>query len=171
MMVKRVRQFLQNISYGFQAVDQMFLIRYLNEKEMDLFGKLQRSEQIHAILVAKGVLQELDSTENGSFLKAVLFHDIGKIRRPLNIVEKSLAVMVDKLFQERSLFEKFEFMRSFRHHGPWGEEILRKEDVFKEPLFYDLVGTHQETQEEIAARKNEELEFYHNLLKKYDERY
>jgi response regulator RpfG family c-di-GMP phosphodiesterase len=171
-MIKRIRQFLQNISYGYQIVDLDFLSVYLSRRETALFGRLQKSEQIHAILVAKGVLTELNPEESRNYVKAVLFHDIGKIDRPLNIIEKSLAVIVNKLFQDRTSIEKFEFMKSFRNHGPRGEEILRKEEIFEdEPLFYEVVGTHQESVEKISISKNEELLFYHCLLKKYDERY
>ena len=171
-MIKRIRQFMQNISYYFQIVDLDFLSTYLNRHENALFGKLQKSEQIHSILVAKGVLSELNPEENRGFIKAVLFHDIGKVERPLNLMEKSLAVIINKLFKDSTSFEKFEFMKSLRNHGPRGEEILRKEKIFEEePLFYLVVGTHQESVEKISFRKNEELLFYHSLLKKYDDRY
>lgn len=171
-MIKRIRQFLKNISYSYQTVDQDFISSYLDPHETALFNKLQKSEQIHAVLVAKGVLEELDADRHQSFIKAVLLHDIGKIVRPLSIVEKSLAVMMDKLFQEKAVLEKVAFMKSYRNHGPRGKEILLKMDVFKdEPIFYEVVGTHQETDEMIIGRKNETLRFYHNLLKKYDERY
>lgn len=171
-MIKRIRQFSQNISYGFQIVDRDFLSAHLNRQEIALFGRLQKSEQIHAILVAKGVLNELDPEEDNGFIKAVLFHDIGKIDRPLSLIEKSLAVIINKLFQDRTAAEKCEFMKSFRNHGPRGEEILRAQEIFEEePLFYLVVGTHQESAEKISNRKNEELLFYHCLLKKYDDRY
>lgn len=171
-MINRIRQFLQNISYCFQSVDLDFLSAYLNRHEMSLFERLQKSEQIHAILVAKGVVNELKPEENTGFVKAILFHDIGKIDRPLSIIEKSLAVIVNKLFQDRTSAEKYDFMKSFRNHGPRGEEILRKEKIFdEEPLFYEVVGTHQESVEKISIRKNGELRFYHCLLKKYDDRY
>ena len=171
-MIKRIRQFSRNISYGFQNVDLDFLSARLDRHETALFKRLQKSEQIHAILVAKGVLKELNSEERSGFIKAVLFHDIGKIERPLNLIEKSLAVIINKLFQDRTSIEKYEFMKSFRNHGPRGEAILRKEKIFEdEPLFYEVVGTHQESVEKISISKNEELLFYHCLLKKYDDRY
>jgi len=171
-MIKRIRQFIQNISYGFQDVDLDFISTYLDRHETALFARLQKSEQIHAILVAKGVLNELNPEENSGFVKAVLFHDIGKVERPLNLIEKSLAVVINKLFQDRTSAEKYEFMKSLRNHGPRGEKILRKEKIFEEePLFYEVVGTHQESVEKISFRKNEELRFYHCLLKKYDDRY
>lgn len=172
MMVKRIRQFLQNIRYGYQAVDRKFISGYLNQEEIWLFEKLQKSEQIHAILVAKSVLEELGSSEDRSFIIAVLLHDIGKIQRPLNIAEKSLAVIIDKLFQKSSPFEKRSFMKSYRLHGQRGEDLLRENHVFtEEPVFYEVVGTHHENDDQIAERKNGRLEFYHNLLKKHDERY
>ena len=169
-MIKRIRQFSRNISYSFQNVDLDFLSTHLDRHETALFERLQKSEQIHAILVAKGVLHELNPEERSGFIKAVLFHDIGKVERPLNLIEKSLAVIINKLLQDRTSIEKYEFMKSFRNHGPRGEEILRKEKIFEDdPLFYEVVGSHQESVEKIS--KNEELLFYHCLLKKYDDRY
>ncbi|HSR03436.1 MAG TPA: HD family phosphohydrolase, partial [Proteiniclasticum sp.] len=96
-MIKRIRQFSRNISYSFQNVDLDFLSTHLDRHETSLFERLQKSEQIHAILVAQGVLNELNPEERSGFIKAVLFHDIGKIERPLNLIEKSLAVIMNKL--------------------------------------------------------------------------
>ncbi|HSL85894.1 MAG TPA: hypothetical protein VK861_03055, partial [Bacteroidales bacterium] len=92
IMLNRIRQFTQNISYAFQKIDEDFLLQYLNHGEYQLFGKLRKSEQVHSILVAKDISEEHAEKTDKDFIKAVIFHDIGKIIRPMNIMEKSIAV-------------------------------------------------------------------------------
>lgn len=172
-MLKRVKQFSQNIFYGFQDVDKSFLSAYLNEGELRLFNELKKSEKNHSIAVAKGVRSDLVLDEDESLIKAALFHDIGKIEKPLNLVQKSLAVIMSKVMGTAVFrLDRMAFIGSYLYHGQRGEMILRNKKIFDEhPLMYTLVGTHHFRAEELKGYDKEELLAYHNLLKKHDDRY
>ena len=173
-MVKRIRQFMDNIGYGFQKIDDDFLSLYLNEKEQCLFGKLRKSEQIHSILVAKDIRRELGENRERDLIRAALFHDIGKIVRPMNILEKSTAVMLKRLLGRKiALLERSEMIQSYLYHGERGGEILKSEKIFEDaPLFYRLVSLHHQKREMIIKQNDSErLVPYYDLLKKYDDRY
>lgn len=173
-MVKRIRQFIQNIRYSYQKIDEDFLILYLNEKELSLFRRLKKSEQIHSILIAKDIREELGEDREKGMIRAALFHDIGKITRPMNLFEKSMAVILKKLLGRRiTILLRFPFIQSYLYHGERGGEILKAERIFDEtPIFYRLVSSHHHRRELIGNQKDsDELIRYYDLLKKYDDRY
>jgi len=173
-MVKRIRQFMDNIGYGFQKIDDDFLSQYLNEKERSLFGRLRKSEQIHSIYIARDIQRELGENKERDMIRAALFHDIGKIIRPMNILEKSTAVMLKRLLGRKiALLERSEMIQSYLYHGERGGEILRSEKIFDEaPLFYRLVSLHHQNREMIEKQSDSDaLVTYYDLLKKYDDRY
>ena len=173
-MMKRIRQFIQNISYGFQETDEDFLSFYLNDKELRLFRRLKKSEQIHSMLIAKDIQRELGEDKERDMIRAALFHDIGKIIRPMNIIEKSTAVILKKLLGRRiALLERSEFISSYLYHGERGGEILRSEKIFDEsPVFYRLVSSHHQKRELVEKQdESDTLVTYYDLLKKYDDRY
>lgn len=173
-MLKRIRQFIRNIGFGFQKIDDDFLSQYLNEQERSLFGRLRKSEQIHSIYIARDIQRELGENKERDMIRAALFHDIGKIIRPMNILEKSTAVILKKLLGEKiALLERSEVIQSYLYHGERGGEILRSEKIFDEaPLFYRLVSLHHHKREMIEKQNdNDTLVTYYDLLKKYDDRY
>lgn len=173
-MLKRIRQFIRNIGFGFQKIDDDFLSQYLNEQERSLFGRLRKSEQIHSIYIARDIQRELGENKERDMIRAALFHDIGKIIRPMNILEKSTAVILKKLLGEKiALLERSEVIQSYLYHGERGGEILRSEKIFDEaPLFYRLVSLHHQNREMIEKQSDSDaLVTYYDLLKKYDDRY
>lgn len=173
-MLKRIWQFIQNIGYGFKEIDEDFLSLYLSEKERLLFGRLKKSEKIHSILIAKDISGELGEDVERDLIKAALFHDIGKIMRPMNILEKSTAVILKKLLGKKiTLLEGADFIRSYLYHGERGGEILRSEKIFEDaPVFYRLVSFHHHKRNRIESQnESDKLVTYYDLLKKYDDRY
>lgn len=154
-------------------MDKDFLSIYLNEGELKLFHRLKKSEKNHSIAVAKGIAGEASYDKDVFFIKAALLHDIGKIEKPLNLIEKSLAVLLNKFLGSRlSRYDRLPFIGSYLHHGQRGEKILRSEKIFHEqPLMYTLVGTHHLLAENIEDDAEGRLLTYHNLLKKHDDRY
>ena len=179
IMLNRIRQFTQNISYAFHKIDEDFLLQYLNHKEYQLFGRLGKSEQVHSILVAKDISGEHAEKADRNFIKAVLFHDIGKIIRPMNIMEKSIAVVLSRLMGDgiRRL-DRIDFISAYLNHGERGYEILKSELIFEEtPIYYDLIRLHHMKRENLSGHirtsisNEDEFFFYYDLLKKYDDRY
>jgi hypothetical protein len=102
-MLYRVKQFLWGITAKLNDEDKEFINNYLNEYERKLFFSLPVYEQVHSLRVAKGVLKE--SKDKGLYdvliVKAALLHDIGKINSGLNLITKSIIVILDKLTSGR----------------------------------------------------------------------
>ena len=175
-MINRIRQFFNHIAYGFKPFDEEYLNRYLTESEKLLFLRLKKSERFHSILIAKAM--EKDALENErrnkyELVRLALFHDIGKTESPMNIVKKSLAVILKKILKDKlKRLEKLEFISSYLYHGERGEEMLRKAKIFdSSPYCYQVVGLHHHPLEKVKENSSLSEEFYtaFALLKKYDD--
>lgn len=175
-MIKRIKQFFKNIAYNFKPLDEEYINRYLSESEKKIFLRLKKAEQYHSILIAKAM--EKDALENrqankNELVRLALFHDIGKTANPMNLIEKSLAVMLKKILKDKLWrLNKWEFVASYLYHGERGEEILRKEKIFdSSPCFYQVVGLHHQELEKLKKNSSLGEEFYTALalLKKYDD--
>lgn len=98
IMFYRIKQFLMGITAKTTIEDINFVKSYLNDKERELFFKLQIHEQVHSIKVARDVINI--SVKNNLYdiiiIKAALLHDIGKINSSLNIINKSIIILMDK---------------------------------------------------------------------------
>lgn len=175
-MINRIRQFLKNIAYGFKPLDEDYLGRYLSESEKLLFLRLKKAEQFHSILIAKAMEKDAVENERGhrnEFVRLALFHDIGKTASPMNIVEKSAAVILKKILKGKlNRLDKLEFIASYLYHGERGEEMLRKAKIFdSSPYCYQVVGLHHHPLETLRERSSLSEDFYTALalLKKYDD--
>ena len=95
----RVKQFLWAIISFFKKIDDNILEKYLDSKEIELFMKLKKSEQHHSIRVCKDSLKmcEINNLNKYKMAKISLLHDIGKIEGSLNVIEKSILVIMNKL--------------------------------------------------------------------------
>lgn len=175
-MIKRIRQFINNIAYGFKPLDEDYIVRYLSDNEMKIFLRLKRSEQIHSVLIAKAM--DKDALENhwsnrNELVRLALFHDIGKTASPMNIVEKSLAVILKKILKGKlNRLKKLDFISSYLYHGERGEEILRKAKIFdSSPYCYQVVGIHHHRLETLKEQSSLSEAVFSALvlLKKYDD--
>lgn len=94
----RIRQFYWDLFSKMTDEDLKFAQEVLNLNELDLFKKLSISEQKHSVRVAYDVRRicQREKLESDELLKAALLHDIGKIFKRLNIIDKSLFVLFDK---------------------------------------------------------------------------
>lgn len=170
--MNRVIQFFTHLAYGFHEVDQGFLAAYLNEEERLLFQQMKKSEKIHSLLVAKGVLKE---RRDPLFIKASLLHDVGKILRPLTMVEKALAVILQALgVDQLPRVQEWPFMASYLTHGQRGADLLIEQGVFPKKSLYELLIRHHHDKPErlraIPGIDSDFLQMVH-LLKKMDDRY
>lgn len=79
-----------------RPVDYALAEQYLTAQQMELFRRMKRSEQLHSLNVLRALLRE-DGPLPQDLALAALLHDVGKVRYPLAIWQKSLAVLVRKL--------------------------------------------------------------------------
>jgi hypothetical protein len=172
-MLERVIQFFKNIRYAFMKSDENLVSSILMEEEVLLFRRLKKSEQIHSELVTKDFIRSEKGKLDQSLLKAVLLHDIGKIERPLNLIEKSMAVIFHKTgLSKISWIHNLPFMKSYLYHAERGANLLVKHGVFPEgSLEEQLVRSHHEQQETMERNlpKDHPLLQLHTKLKKADD--
>ncbi|GFR36594.1 HD domain-containing protein [Thermobrachium celere] len=96
----RIRQFFWALFSKLTDDDKKFVNAYLSENERVLFNRLKESEKVHSVKVAKEVLErslELDLYDI-NLIKAALLHDIGKVDSGLNVINKSIITIFNKLF-------------------------------------------------------------------------
>ncbi|MCY6353675.1 HD domain-containing protein [Clostridium sp. ZS2-4] len=157
MSLYRIKQFYWAVTSTISSKDKEFIREYLNQDEINLFAKLAVYDQRHSIKIAQDV-KKIYST-NERLIKAALLHDIGKISKPLNLLERSLMVILDNLFKDKmKRYENIKIIDSYYNHGENGYKIL-KGYGYNERLLY-LVKNHHNN--DIIGDK--EL----NILKQYD---
>ena len=133
-----------------QAVDYTLPEQILSPPLLAVFKQLQRVEQLHSIRVLEAVLaQEADTPHD--LAVAALLHDIGKIRYPLTVYGKTVAVLVRKikplyrygsqLDPQRAIWAR-PFIAAERH-PVWSGDILREYNASERAVW--LVEHHQDS--------------------------
>ena len=152
----RIKQGLRGLFAFMQTVDRDVLTRYLNEDQRALFNRLQHSEQLHAMNVLKTVLaQEADTPHD--LAVAALLHDVGKIRYPLRIWQKTLVVLARRFLPGRyarwaSSDESTRWKRPFiqaEQHPAWGAELAAQAGVNEQTRW--LIRHHADKMDEHSA--------------------
>jgi len=135
----RVKQFLWGIKSLYRDIDIEYVKKFLTEDEIKIFKKLKINDQHHCIRVCKDSLEmnrnyelNIDEYKLG---KAALLHDIGKIKFHLNLVEKSIVVILHKL--TRGYIKKYKNIKQidiYYNHPKIGYEILKEKGYSKDIL-------------------------------------
>lgn len=173
-MFKRVVQFFKNLQYSVMAVEDDLIDSFLSEEERGLFHQLKKSEQVHSILVLKDFTTRFQGEAEPEILKAVLFHDIGKVLRPLSLLEKSLAVLIKNInLTKIGWVQNLSFMSSYLNHGQRGADLLIQKDIFRVGSLEEiLVRTHHESIDSLRDQypENARILELHEILKYADDR-
>ena len=118
----------------------------LTVEQMQLFTRLQPSEQIHALRVLQTVQQQGETDPD--LQTAALLHDIGKTRAPLKLWERVVIVLGKRFFPERAKSwgrgQPQGMRRPFviaEQHPAWGGEMAS--EVGASPLTVSLICRHQ----------------------------
>lgn len=139
----RVKQFYWSVTAKFTKEDYQYIRSFLDQNEQDLFYQLSTSEQKHSIKVAQDI--EIHSKIEGCFseglMKVALLHDIGKIRKRLSPIDKSIIVLLHRITRGHiEKWTKVDKIDVYYHHGRIGYELL-KDGHYNEKVLY-LVKNH-----------------------------
>lgn len=131
----------------------------LTTEQMQLFTRLQPSEQIHALRVLQTVQQHGETDPD--LQTAALLHDIGKARAPLKLWERVVIVLGKKFFPERAQTwgqgQPQGLLRPFviaEQHPAWGGEMAS--EVGTSPLAISLIRRHQSPKDFPPTSKYED---------------
>lgn len=129
MAIYRVKQFIWAITAKFKPIDYKLTKKYLNENEQKIFNKLRDSEKQHSIRVCKEALEKCNAykIDRNKLAKIALLHDIGKIKGKLNIIDKSVIVILDKMTKGNlRRYEKNKKVDIYYNHPKKSVDILKE---------------------------------------------
>lgn len=135
----RVKQFIWGIESSFKKVDDRYIGKYLNKNEIEMFNRLKKSDKYHCIRVCRDSLKLLEEKsikmDEYKIGKAALLHDIGKSKYHLNLIEKSVIVLLDK-FTKGTLkkYDNISQIDIYYNHPKVGYEMLKSYNYDKELL-------------------------------------
>lgn len=147
--VYRLRQGLRAVFAFSQPVELELASRYLSVEMLTLFQQMRRSEQLHSLNVLRDVLDDGSDTPRELAIAALL-HDVGKSRYPLQVWQKTLAVLVrgaaPGLFHRWSRGNPLNLWQRpfvvYVQHPAWSADMLRHLNAPDAALW--LVEHHQE---------------------------
>jgi hypothetical protein len=127
----RLKQGIRALFAFSVPVDEALAEAYLPPAQMALFRKLRKAEQLHSLNVLRTVLQQ-EATTPQDLAVAALLHDVGKIRYPMAIWQKSCVVIVRHFlpsFHARWSADEHctDWRRMFVvgvHHPKWSAELV-----------------------------------------------
>ena len=120
-----------------------------------LFRRLSPGEQAHSLEVLERV-QARFPTAPPDLLQAALLHDVGKTRAPLNIVERVLVVLGQKLVPNRWEHWSPKAFSVATQHAGWGADLAAQAGA--SPLTVMLIRRHQTHVSSAATVEDELLE-------------
>lgn len=150
MIAKRVRQFFINVTDRMNKNDIDYVIERLNDKEKELFFKLLKSEQKHSVRIATEIENLIDSKEirdeylvsnKQKLIKVALLHDVGKARKRLNVIDKSIIVILAKITNQK--LKNIEFskkVKCYYFHSEYSYELL--EDIMEDKEILYIIKNH-----------------------------
>ena len=151
MSFYRVKQFIWAAKSMVQKVDYTYANKFLNESEKQLFNKLTKTDKQHSIRVCKEAIKILDNEtmdkklEISTVAKAALLHDIGKTDYSLNIIEKSVLVILNRLTNGKlKKYDNIKPIDSYYNHPQKGVNILKEFKVYDKE-FLETIKYHHST--------------------------
>jgi hypothetical protein len=151
-MVYRVKQFIWAVTARLTKDDISFINSYLDNYERKLFFSLSLSIQVHSVKVARDVLSEcLKRNIDDIFLiKAGLLHDIGQANRGLNIITKSIVVILNRLFPRwTKRLSGIGFINAYLNHPEIALDYLDMEDEYIKYLIRNHHNYNVEADEKL----------------------
>ncbi len=166
--MNRVKQFVSCVFAKITKKDIEFINNYLDENEKKLLYKLPVYDLKHSINVARDIYineseEEIkkNNLNHKEIIKSAILHDVGKIHTPLNVIDKSILVLLNNITKTK--IKKYSDRNSkiyiFYNHGEEGYKILKEKGYDKE--FLNIIRNHHN-----YKIQNKWLD----ILRKYDDR-
>ncbi|WP_346884719.1 HDIG domain-containing metalloprotein [Clostridium sp. UBA4395] len=166
--MNRVKQFINCIFAKITKKDREFINNYLDENEKKLLYKLPVYDLKHSVNVARDIYTNESEEEikknnlnHKEIVKSAILHDVGKIHTPLNVIDKSILVLLNNITKTK--IKKYSDRNSkiyiFYNHGEEGYKILKGKGYDKE--FLNIIRNHHN-----YKIQNKWLD----ILRKYDDR-
>lgn len=150
MIPKRVKQFYINATDSMISKDYEYVKIHLNNEEYDLFKKILKSEQKHSVRIAKEIeyiiennlVDDIDIIQSKNLLiKTALLHDVGKSKQKVNIIEKSIIVILNKLTKGNlKNLKKSKKVQCYYNHSEYSYILLK--DIIKDDLILSIIRNH-----------------------------
>ncbi|MDT8718880.1 HDIG domain-containing protein [Clostridium sp. 19966] len=149
MAIYRIKQFFWAFFSKITEDDIKFINEKLNIDEREYFFRLSKGEVKHCIRIAKAIDENYyefykntdDKNHKKNIVKVALMHDIGKINKRLNIIDKSILVILGKITRNRiKKYSNIKKINVYYNHAAMGEPILRKLNY--DEYWIDVIKNH-----------------------------
>lgn len=160
--MNRVKQLVWAIVANFKEIDHTIVEKYLKKEEKYYFYKLSKSEQHHSIRVCLDAMksydmetcltstdeyQAINQTNNEyKMAKIALLHDIGKTFQKLNVVEKSIMVILDRITKGKiKKYSKFRKVYIYYNHSIKSVELLKQIGNYDNEFIEAILNHHNKS--------------------------
>lgn len=144
MSLYRVKQFVWALKSLSEDIDTEYVNRFLNKREKKLFNKLKKTDKHHCIRVSKEAvnLSKGKKINLNRVAKVALLHDIGKGEYGLNVIEKSVLVILNKMTKGKlKKYDGIKAIDSYYNHAEKGANLLKRFNTYDKE-FLDTIRYH-----------------------------
>ena len=144
MSLYRVKQFVWALKSLSEDIDTEYVNRFLNKREKKLFNKLKKTDKHHCIRVSKEAvnLSKGKKINLNRVAKVALLHDIGKCEYGLNVIEKSVLVILNKMTKGKlKKYDGIKAIDSYYNHAEKGANLLKRFNTYDKE-FLDTIRYH-----------------------------
>lgn len=166
--IYRVKQFFWAFFSRITEKDIEYINEKLNKEEKQYFFRLSKGEMKHCIRIAKAIdenyydLYEVTNNKEHreKIIKAALMHDIGKINKRVNVIEKSIIVILGKLTKNKiKKYSNFKKIDVYYNHAKMSEPILK--ELKYEDYWIHVIKNHHKYGE-LSNKDISVLQYYDN---------
>ncbi|GAA0086163.1 HD domain-containing protein [Clostridium sp. CTA-7] len=145
MALYRIKQFIWGFTSLFKDIDYDYINKFLSEDEIKIFNKLKHNDKHHCIRVCKDSIKMKEDfnidVDINKLAKAALLHDVGKSKKHLSLIEKSVIVLLDKTTKGKiKKYNKVKQIDIYYNHPKIGLDMLKDFNYDKE--FLQVVRYH-----------------------------
>ena len=147
MAFYRIKQFIWGFSSLFKEINNSYVTKFLNEKEIKIFNNLKKNDKHHCIRVCRDSIKmrndlniDVDMYKLG---RAALLHDVGKGAKHLSLIEKSTVVLLDKFTKGKiRKYDNIKQINIYYNHPQIGLDILMENGFENDKELLEVVRYH-----------------------------